>query len=126
MSAQRAYEVGLVSEVVDDDDVLSTAMWAAEAIASAEPLVVQGTLRAIWMAREVPRAQGLELASLYTRIGIDPGAMQAGHEELCSGKRIEWRKLGARRGAGQIREPGSPRRRGRSHPRRRRSDRPWR
>ena len=72
MSSQRAYEVGLVSEVVDDDKVIDAAMWAAEAIASASPLVIQGTLRAIWMANEVPRSQALDLASLYTRIGIDP------------------------------------------------------
>jgi len=91
MTAQRAFEVGLVSEVVDDDQVLEAAGWAAAAIASASPLVIQGTLRAIWMAREVPRAQALELASLYTRIGIDPAAMQAGQEEFGSGKRIEWR-----------------------------------
>jgi len=91
MSAQRAFEVGLVSEVVDDDDVLSTAMWAAEAIASAPPLVVQGTLRAIWMANEVPRSQMLELAALYTRIGIDPEALQAGQKDFGSGKRIEWK-----------------------------------
>jgi enoyl-CoA hydratase/carnithine racemase len=91
MTAQRAYEVGLVSEVVDDDDVLEAARWAANAIASASPLVIQGTLRAIWMAREVPRAQALELASLYTRIGIDPAAMHAGQSEFGSKQRIEWR-----------------------------------
>jgi enoyl-CoA hydratase/carnithine racemase len=91
MTAQRAYEIGLVSEVVDDDDLLEAAGWAAAAIASADPLVIQGTLRAIWMANEVPRAQALELASLYTRIGIDPVAMQAGQAEFGSGKRIEWR-----------------------------------
>ena len=91
MTAQRAYEVGLVSEVVDDDQVLEAARWAADAIASAAPLVVQGTLRAIWMAREVPRAQALELASLYTRIGIDPEAMHAGQAEFGTKQRIQWR-----------------------------------
>jgi enoyl-CoA hydratase/carnithine racemase len=91
MTAQRAYEIGLVSEVVDDDAVLEAAGWAAEAIASASPLVIQGTLRAIWMAREVSRSQALELASLYTYIGIDPQAMHDGQAEFGSGKRIEWR-----------------------------------
>ncbi|MGZ4703609.1 MAG: enoyl-CoA hydratase/isomerase family protein [Acidimicrobiales bacterium] len=91
MSAQRAYEVGLVSEVVDDDAVIDAAMWAAAAIASASPLVIQGTLRAIWMGNEVPRSQALDLCSLYTRIGIDPAAMQAGQQEFGSKKRIEWR-----------------------------------
>lgn len=91
MTANRAYEIGLVSEVVDDDAVLEAAGWAAAAIASAPPLVVQGTLRAIWMANEVPRAQALELASLYTKIGIDADALQAGQEDFGNRKRIEWR-----------------------------------
>ena len=53
--------------------------------------MIQGTLRAIWMGNEVPRSQALDLCSLYTRIGIDPVAMQAGQAEFGTGKRIEWR-----------------------------------
>jgi hypothetical protein len=49
MSAQRAYEVGLVSRVVPIADLVATATLAAQAIASAPALVVQGTQRAIWM-----------------------------------------------------------------------------
>jgi len=91
MSAKRAYEIGLVSEVVDDDKIMEAAMWAATAIASANPLAVQGTIRAIWMAREVSKAQAIEMSSLYTRIGIDPVAMHDGQAEFSSGQRIEWR-----------------------------------
>ena len=91
MTAQRAYEIGLVSEVVDADGLDDAVHWAASAIASAPPLAVQGTLRAIWMANEVPKAQALSLASLYTRVGIDPQAMHAGNDEFGSNKRIEWR-----------------------------------
>lgn len=91
MTARRAYEIGLVSQVVHDGELEATAEWAADAIASASPLAVQGTLRAIWMAREVARAQALELASLYTRIGIDPAALHAGNKEFAQGRRVEWR-----------------------------------
>jgi enoyl-CoA hydratase/carnithine racemase len=91
MTARRAYEIGLVSQVVPDGELQATADWAADAIASASPLAVQGTLRAIWMAREVARAQALELASLYTRIGIDPAALHAGNKEFAQGRRVEWR-----------------------------------
>src|SRR5438309_3927912 len=48
MSARRAYEIGLVSEVVGPSDLMPSASWAAEAIASAPPLAIQGTVRAIW------------------------------------------------------------------------------
>ena len=91
MSAQRAFEVGLVSQVVADDDLLEAANWASSAIASAPPLNIQGTLRAIWMANEVPRSQMLELSALYTRIGTDPEALQAGQKDFGGKQRIEWR-----------------------------------
>ena len=89
MSAQRAYEVGLVSEVVAPDELEVTVRWAAEAIASAPPLNVQGTLRAIWMANEVPRSQMLELCALYTRVGTDPVALQEGQATFASKARIQ-------------------------------------
>jgi enoyl-CoA hydratase/carnithine racemase len=91
MSAQRAYEVGLVSQVVPVADLEATVAWAADAIASAPPLVVQGTQRAIWMAREVPRAQALDLGYLYTNIGTDPAVLVANQEEFAAGRRVEWR-----------------------------------
>jgi enoyl-CoA hydratase/carnithine racemase len=91
MSAQRAYEVGLVSQVVPMADLVATATWAAEAIASASSLVVQGTQRAIWMAQEVPQSQALELGYLYTNIGTDTDVLGANEQEFAAGRRVEWR-----------------------------------
>ena len=91
MTAQRAYEVGLVSQVVEADELDEAVRWAAAVIASAPPLNIQGTLRAIWMANEVPRSQAISLASLYTYIGIDPETMHAGQDEFGKKQRIEWR-----------------------------------
>ncbi len=91
MSAERAREVGLVSQVVPGTDLLDTATWAAEAIASAPPLVIQGTQRAIWMAQEVARAQALDLAYLYTNIGTDPQVLFANQQEFAAGRRVAWR-----------------------------------
>ncbi|MCU0312051.1 MAG: enoyl-CoA hydratase/isomerase family protein [Acidimicrobiales bacterium] len=91
MSAQKASEVGLVTQVVPKEDLEATATWAAEAIASAPPLVVQGTLRAIWMAQEVPRSQAIELGYLYTNIGTDLDVLQDNQAEFAAGRRVEWR-----------------------------------
>jgi enoyl-CoA hydratase/carnithine racemase len=91
MSAQRAYEVGLVSQVVPKDELEAATAWAAEAIASAPPLVVQGTQRAVWMAREVPRTQAIDLGYLYTNIGTDLGVLSREQEEFAAGRRVEWR-----------------------------------
>ncbi len=88
MSARRACEIGLVSEVVAPEQLEDAVRWAASAIASAPALNVQGTLRAIWMANEVPRAQMLELCALYTRVGTDPVALQAGQADFANKARI--------------------------------------
>ena len=91
MSAERAREVGLVSQVVPMAELTATASWAAEAIASAPPLVVQGTQRAIWMALDVARSQAIENAYLFTNIGTDPQVLAANQQEFAAGRRVEWR-----------------------------------
>jgi enoyl-CoA hydratase/carnithine racemase len=91
MSAERAREIGLVSQVVPAEELVPTATWAAEAIATAPALVVQGTQRAIWMAREVARAQALDLAYLYTNIGTDTEVLVDKQREFAAGRRVEWR-----------------------------------
>ena len=89
VSAQRAYEVGLVSQVVAPEELAATVDWAATAIASSPTLNVQGTLRAIWMANEVPRSQMLELSALYTRVGTDPVALAEGQATFAGKARIQ-------------------------------------
>jgi enoyl-CoA hydratase/carnithine racemase len=91
MSAERAFQVGLVSEVVPRADLLERAAWAAQVIADAPALAIQGTMRALWTALEVPRTQAIGLANLFTRIGSDPAAFKAGQDRFASGQRPDWR-----------------------------------
>ena len=91
ISAERAREVGLVSEVVPRDELLERAGWAARVIADSPALAIQGTMRAIWTAQETSRAQAIELANLFTRIGNDAEAFRQGQERFSSGERPEWR-----------------------------------
>lgn len=91
MSAQRAHEVGLVSEIVPLDDLREHAGSIARLIADAPPLVVQGTMRALWTALDVPRSQAIGLANLFTRIGSDAEAFKAGQDRFASGQRVPWR-----------------------------------
>lgn len=92
MSAQRAHQIGLVSELASDlDDLRARAGWAAAAIASAPPLAVQGTLRAIWMGLEHTREQALREAYAYIGLGTSQESIREGQEAFASGKRIEWR-----------------------------------
>lgn len=91
MSAKRAYEIGLVSEVVPLADMVERAQWAADAIASAPTLPVQGTLRALWAARELSRSQALAMAYTFIGLGNQPDIASAGQDRFRSGDRIDWR-----------------------------------
>jgi len=91
MSARRAYEIGLVSEVVPKEELRDTVTWAARAIAESHPLGVVGTVRSLWNALEVPRRQALDLAYLYVRNGSDRAVMRESQERFASGKRVDWR-----------------------------------
>ena len=91
LSAKRAHEIGLVSEVVPLEKLRETAQWAAAAIASAPPLAVQGTLRAIWAAREMSRSQALGLGYAFIGLGTNRDSIMEGQKIFSSGKRIQWR-----------------------------------
>jgi enoyl-CoA hydratase/carnithine racemase len=91
MSAERAREIGLVTEVVPRDDLRERAAWAARIIADAPAIAIQGTMRALWTALEVSRQQGIEVANLFTRIGSDAEAFKEGQRRFASGKRSQWR-----------------------------------
>jgi enoyl-CoA hydratase/carnithine racemase len=92
MSAQRAYEIGMVSEVAPADELLDRAMWAATAIASQPALAIEGTVRAIWGAREHGARQALRLGYAYVSMGTHPDSIAEGQKVFESGKRIEWKK----------------------------------
>ncbi len=57
MSAKRAHEIGLVSEVVPAADLRSRAIEVATQIASQPARAVQATVRAMWRARDLTPAQ---------------------------------------------------------------------
>ena len=90
MSARRAYEIGLCSEVVHQADLTLRVRWAAEAIASQPPLAVQGTVRALWLARQVGTLQALSAGPLLTGIANDPLNAQEGQASFKSGQRPKW------------------------------------
>lgn len=90
MSAERAREIGLVTEVVPRAELRDRAAWVARVIADSPALAVQGTMRALWTALDMPRMQALAAANLFTRIGSDPEAFKAGQERFASGERPRW------------------------------------
>lgn len=65
MSAQRAYEVGLLSQVVPFDDLLPTATRIAEVIAENAPLAVRGTKIAAWKSLNLPLFEAAQDVAFY-------------------------------------------------------------
>ncbi|MGZ6913003.1 MAG: enoyl-CoA hydratase/isomerase family protein [Acidimicrobiia bacterium] len=91
LSARRAYEIGLVSEIAPAGELLDRATWAAEAIASAPALAVEGTVRALWSAREHGQRDALRLGYAFVAMGTSQESIAEGQKVFESGTRIEWR-----------------------------------
>jgi enoyl-CoA hydratase/carnithine racemase len=91
MSAQRAHEIGYVSEVVPRQDLHERAEWVAERIAEAPELAIQGTVRSVWAAQEMSREQALALAYTYVGMGTTQENLAEGQAKFASGQRPKWR-----------------------------------
>jgi enoyl-CoA hydratase/carnithine racemase len=91
MSARRALEIGLVSEVVPLQDLRQAAGRVARIIAESPPLAVQATLKAVWTAAEVGRRQALDLGYAFVAMGMTPESLAEGQRRFTSGQRVEWR-----------------------------------
>jgi enoyl-CoA hydratase/carnithine racemase len=92
MTAQRAHQVGLVSEIVRAEDLHNAVAWAANEIAKSPAVAIQGTVRSIWMAQELSRMQALDAARVLIRLGSDPKSLFEGQQLFSSGKRSEPRR----------------------------------
>ena len=60
MSAERALQVGLVTEITPRDRLWDRAAELAATIAAKPPLATQGTVKAIWESLDLPRTVALE------------------------------------------------------------------
>ncbi|MET7699211.1 enoyl-CoA hydratase/isomerase family protein [Streptomyces sp. NPDC005485] len=78
ISARRAYEVGLVSEVTAPGEAVEAAVRSAAVIASYPVEAVQGTVRACWAAKEAARAHAFAQAPHLIALGNLPSERQAG------------------------------------------------
>ena len=68
LSAQRAYEIGLVSEVVPASRLRDRAHELAAAIAAKPTAAVQATVRAMWETRSLSREEALARNEYYSAL----------------------------------------------------------
>ena len=90
MSAERAHQMGLVSEITPQGELMERAMWVAQAIASAPRYAVQGTVRAVWMAHELSRRDARAQVSSFVSLGTQFDNIADGQETF-EAPRPEWR-----------------------------------
>ncbi|MFE6619378.1 enoyl-CoA hydratase/isomerase family protein [Streptomyces sp. NPDC057740] len=76
MSARRAYEVGLVSELTEPGRALAAAVDCAGVIAGYPAEGVQGTVRALWAAREAALDRAFAQAPHLIALGNLPSERQ--------------------------------------------------
>ncbi|MGW5849180.1 enoyl-CoA hydratase/isomerase family protein [Streptomyces sp. NPDC055254] len=84
LSARRAYEIGLVSELTAPGDLLPAALRAARTLAGFPTGAVQGTVRALWSAKQAALQQALAQAPALITLGNLPPERQT---ELFTGRR---------------------------------------
>ncbi|MBT2458902.1 enoyl-CoA hydratase/isomerase family protein [Streptomyces sp. ISL-86] len=84
LSARRAYEIGLVSELTAPGELLPAALRAARTLAGFPTEGVQGTVRALWSAKRAALQQALDQAPALIALGNLPPEQQA---ELFTGRR---------------------------------------
>jgi enoyl-CoA hydratase/carnithine racemase len=68
MPATRAYELGLVDEVIEQDQLMKSAQEMAAVIAANSPAAVQRSKQAIWQSREVGYANAAEYGWALVRM----------------------------------------------------------
>jgi enoyl-CoA hydratase/carnithine racemase len=91
LTAQRAHQIGMVSEVVPGDQLLDAATFCAEAIAAQPKLAIEGTVRALWGAREFGSRAAVRLGYAYVGLGTSQDSIAEGQRLFESGTRIQWR-----------------------------------
>jgi enoyl-CoA hydratase/carnithine racemase len=75
VTARRALEIGLVSEVVPEDKLRQRAQVLAGRLARKPPVAIQGTVKAIWQSLEMTAGGGRSIPYLYPQVG-NPIAQQ--------------------------------------------------
>ncbi len=88
MSAERAREIGLVSEVVTRDALRPRAAEIARIIAAKPPAAIQGSVKAIWESLDMTRSGALQVGLSYTQIGNPIGVAQVDRDSFA---RPTWR-----------------------------------
>jgi len=92
VSAERALQIGLVTEITAPEALWERAAELAALIAAKPPAVVQGSVRAIWESRDLGRSAALQRGLLYTQLANPTGgSVQTSGTLGATSKKPRWR-----------------------------------
>jgi enoyl-CoA hydratase/carnithine racemase len=91
MSAARAYEVGLVTEVVPHDRLMARARELADMLLTNSPLAVWGTKMGILQGLGLPIAQAEEIAAGYLEVVEQSEDHKEGPRSFVAKRKPEWK-----------------------------------
>ena len=86
LGAERALQIGLVTEIVARDVLVARAQELATLIASQPPAAVQGTVKALWRSLDLTRSQAMASALMYTQVGNPIGTAELDRAAAKPGK----------------------------------------
>jgi enoyl-CoA hydratase/carnithine racemase len=90
MSADRAHQLGLVSEILPRESLAARAHELAASMASKSPTAVQGTVRAIWESQQMPPWIAQSIGGHYVNLGNDRSMLEVDPKLFESGYRPAW------------------------------------
>ena len=90
LSAERAYQLGLVDEVVPAADLLTTANRIAEHILEGSPHAISFSLQAVWKSLDLAHRDALEYAWALVRAHWNHPDADEGLAALSEGRSPQW------------------------------------
>src|SRR5262249_23453414 len=91
MSAQRAYELGMVSEVVAPDQLIPRAREIAAMVNRNAPLAVRGTRLAIRRSLDLPLHEAEIMAEAFRERAVRPADAKEGPQAFLDKRDPVWR-----------------------------------
>ncbi len=88
MSAARAREIGLVSEVVGREELRARVAEIGRVVAQKPPAAVQGTVKAVWQSLDMTRSGALDVGITYAQLGNPVGQAEVDRSTF---EKPQWR-----------------------------------
>jgi len=80
ISAQKAEQIGLVTQIVPAAELAKVTFQLAKTIASYPPAAVQASLRAVWAAQDMLPGQMVELGNLFLNLATSAETLRSSQE----------------------------------------------